>query len=61
MAEAIYGFIKKESTLDEKDAIYDKVLKAGEGWMHELLPGQSFRIVDPVSYTHLTLPTNRLV
>ena len=39
MAEAIYGFIKKESTLDEKDAIYDKVLKAGEGWMHELLPG----------------------
>ena len=46
MAEAIYGFIKKESTLDEKDAIYDKVLKAGEGWMHELLPGQSFRIVD---------------
>ena len=35
MAEAIYGFIKKESALDEKDAIYDKVLKAGEGWMHE--------------------------
>lgn len=46
MAEAIYGFIKKESTLDEKDAIYDKTVKAGEGWMHELLPGQSLRIVD---------------
>lgn len=42
----MYGFIEKESKLKIEDAIYDEVLPAGEGWMHELLPGQSFRILD---------------
>lgn len=42
----MYGFVEKESTLDIKDAIYDEVVPAGNGWMHELLPGQSFRILD---------------
>ncbi len=42
----MYGFIRKESSLKPEDAVYDEVLEAGKGWMHELLPGQSFRIVD---------------
>lgn len=42
----MYGFIEKESSLKVEDAIYDEVLEAGCGWMHELLPGQSFRILD---------------
>ena len=42
----MYGFIKKESELKIEDAIYDEVVEAGKGWMHELLPGQSFRILD---------------
>lgn len=42
----MYGFIKKESDLKIEDAIYDEVVDAGCGWMHELLPGQSFRILD---------------
>lgn len=42
----MYGFIRKESDLKIEDAIYDEVLEAGKGWMHELLPGQSFRILD---------------
>ena len=42
----MYGFIEKASELNEKDAIYDEMLGAGLGWMHELLPGQSLRIVD---------------
>lgn len=42
----MYGFIKKESELKIEDAIYDEVVDAGCGWMHELLPGQSFRILD---------------
>ncbi|WP_294374453.1 urea amidolyase associated protein UAAP2 [uncultured Clostridium sp.] len=42
----MYGFIEKESNLKIEDAIYDEVVNAGEGWMHELLPGQSFRILD---------------
>lgn len=40
------GFIKKESNLKIEDAIYDETLLAGEGWMHELKKGQTFRIVD---------------
>ena len=42
----MYGFIKRESDLKIEDAVYDEVLEAGKGWMHELLPGQSFRILD---------------
>ncbi len=42
----MYGFIKKESDLKIEDAIYDEVVNAGDGWMHELLPGQTFRILD---------------
>lgn len=42
----MYGFIRKESELKIEDAIYDEVVEAGKGWMHELLPGQSFRILD---------------
>ncbi|KKI89372.1 urea carboxylase [Bacillus sp. SA1-12] len=35
-----------ESPRKEEDAIYDQTILAGEGWMHELLPGQVLRIVD---------------
>lgn len=42
----MYGFMKKESELKTEDAVYDEILEAGKGWMHELLPGQSFRILD---------------
>ena len=42
----MYGFVKKESELKIEDAVYNEVLQAGKGWMHELLPGQSFRILD---------------
>ena len=42
----MYGFIEKTSDLKEENAIYNEVVEAGKGWMHELLPGQSLRIVD---------------
>lgn len=42
----MYGFIKKESDLKIEDAIYDQIIDAGLGWMHELNPGQSLRILD---------------
>lgn len=42
----MYGFSRKESELKIEDAIYDEVVNAGDGWMHELLPGQSLRIMD---------------
>jgi hypothetical protein len=35
-----------ESPFDAKDAVYDLVLPAGDGWMHEIRKGQHFRIVD---------------
>ena len=35
-----------ESTLDPATAIYDFTLPAGEGWSHEILRGQTFRIED---------------
>lgn len=38
--------IYTESALDPADSIYDLTLPAGEGWMHEIKQGQSFRIVD---------------
>ena len=42
----MFGFIEKDSELREKDAIYNQVLEAGLGWMHELKKGQTFRILD---------------
>lgn len=42
----MYGFVKKESDLKIEDAIYNEEVSAGCGWMHELLPGQSLRILD---------------
>ena len=35
-----------ESELDPASAIYDYVLPAGEGWIHEIKLGQTFRILD---------------
>lgn len=35
-----------ESSRKVEEAIYDKVIPSGEGWMHELEPGQVLRIVD---------------
>jgi hypothetical protein len=39
-------FNKIESTRKEMDAIYDKIIPAGDGWMYELQSKQIFRIVD---------------
>lgn len=39
-------FQEIESPRKAEKAIYNKVIPAGEGWMHELLPGQVLRIVD---------------
>ena len=38
--------ILQESARAIEDACYDVVVPAGEGWAHELLPGQVLRIVD---------------
>ncbi len=38
--------IYTESRLDPARAVYDKVVGAGDGWMHTIKAGQSFRIVD---------------
>ena len=35
-----------ESTLDPQAATYDHVLPAGEGWLHPIKAGQTFRILD---------------
>lgn len=35
-----------ESKFDPATAIYDSVLPAGDGWIHEIKNGQTFRIVD---------------
>lgn len=35
-----------ESPLNVEDAIYDATIPAGDGWIHEVLHGQVFRIVD---------------
>ena len=40
------AFVLKESGLDPARARLDVVLPAGEGWTHELRPGETFRIVD---------------
>ena len=39
-------FILTESKLDLAKAVYDFKLLAGDGWMHEIKRGQTFRIVD---------------
>jgi uncharacterized protein len=36
----------KESHLNEKDAVFSEVVKAGEHWVHEIKQGQVLRIVD---------------
>src|SRR4051812_3673784 len=38
--------IYTESALDPARAVYDCTVLAGEGWMHEIKRGQTFRIVD---------------
>lgn len=40
------ALIYTESELNPAAASYDYVLPAGEGWMHEIKRGQTFRIVD---------------
>ena len=42
----MYGFIEKESELKIEDSIYNEVVNAGDGWMHKVLKGQTFRILD---------------
>ncbi|WP_368505309.1 urea amidolyase associated protein UAAP2 [Alkalihalophilus sp. As8PL] len=39
-------FNRVESERRAETAIYDEVIGAGDGWMHELKPGQVLRIVD---------------
>ena len=39
-------FILTESKLEPEKAVYDFTLPAGDGWMHEIKRGQTFRIVD---------------
>lgn len=36
----------QESALLESSAIYNQIVPAGEGWIHEVKKGQTFRIVD---------------
>jgi urea carboxylase-associated protein 1 len=38
--------IYTESQLRPEDAVFDYILPSGEGWMHEIKSGQTFRIVD---------------
>ena len=35
-----------ESPLDPATAVYDLIVPAGDGWMHEIKEGQTFRIID---------------
>ncbi|WP_342044027.1 urea amidolyase associated protein UAAP2 [Bacillus sp. OTU530] len=39
-------FNRVESGRSVENAIYNETILAGDGWMHELLPGQVLRIVD---------------
>ncbi|WP_054940654.1 urea amidolyase associated protein UAAP2 [Paenibacillus ihuae] len=41
-----YSFEPTLSKLNPDDAVVDCIIPAGEGWLHDLLPGQIFRIVD---------------
>lgn len=40
------AFLRVESQRRAESAVYDRVITAGDGWMHELQPGQVLRIVD---------------
>ena len=40
------ALIYTQSSLVPADAVYDTILEAGDGWMHEIRQGQTFRIVD---------------
>jgi urea carboxylase-associated protein 1 len=40
------SFRMQESALDPQKAAVDVTLPAGQGWTHELVPGEIFRIVD---------------
>jgi urea carboxylase-associated protein 1 len=40
------AFHRVVSPRKEEEAIYNEIILAGDGWMHELLPGQVLRIVD---------------
>jgi len=42
----LYGLKEKASDKKIEEAIYDEVLPAGLGWMHELKQGQTLRILD---------------
>jgi len=42
----LYGLNEKASDKKIEEAIYDEVLPAGLGWMHELKQGQTLRILD---------------
>jgi urea carboxylase-associated protein 1 len=42
----VTAFRQRESELDPRHAIVDVTLPSGEGWTHELAPGDVFRIVD---------------
>lgn len=39
-------FNRVESPRKVEEAFYDYIIPAGDGWMHELLPGQVLRIID---------------
>ncbi|WP_134703994.1 urea amidolyase associated protein UAAP2 [Ammoniphilus sp. YIM 78166] len=39
-------FNRVESQRKAEEACYDQIISAGDGWMHELLPGQVLRIID---------------
>ncbi|CAI6083208.1 urea amidolyase associated protein UAAP2 [Cohnella sp. JJ-181] len=40
------AFHRVESHREPEQAVYDQVILAGDGWMHDLAPGQVLRIVD---------------
>lgn len=40
------ALVYTESSLDPTYATYDHVVTAGDGWMHEIKQGQTFRIID---------------
>ncbi len=40
------GLLLTPSTLDQADAVYSRIIPAGESWLHPINQGQTFRIVD---------------
>lgn len=41
---AVFNRVESERSIET--AIYNETILAGDGWMHELLPGQALRIID---------------